>query len=218
MNLTSIDGIIGAGKAYLLGMLKYDNRFTGDLEGVGFIEEPVEKFQTYKSFNPLKEFYTNPKENAATCQLYFLDVMNETYTKHLSSQKHCYLTERNMYSTAVFTSTLFCEGMITDFQYEYILDKDQERIKQVLPPDCSLGCNRLIYLNTDTDTCLKRIQYRVEESHMEEMRHYLKSLQSEYEKYYTDFIETNGSDKAEQITEEVFTDCTVEKIKELIKA
>lgn len=218
MNLTSIDGIIGAGKTYLLCLLKSDYRFTGDPEGVEFIKEPLEKFKKYKCFNPLKEFYTNPKENAAICQLYFLDAMSETYTERLSSRRDCYLTERNMYSTAVFTSTLFQEGMITDFQYEYILDKVQDRIKQVLPQDCSLGCNRLVYLNTDVDTCLKRIQYRVEEKYMEEMRHYLKSLQSEYDKYYSDFTETNGFEKVEQITEEVIADSTIAKIKELVRA
>ena len=54
MNLTTIDGIIAAGKTFLLDLLKNDDRLTADLTSVQFIEEPLEKFRTYQNFNPLR--------------------------------------------------------------------------------------------------------------------------------------------------------------------
>ena len=124
MIIASIDGVMAAGKTFLFRKLEKDS----EMSTVQFIEEPVVKFKNYKGFNPLKEYYQNPGKNAAVCQLYFLDALKKHYTEKLNLYDKYYVTERNLRSCAIFTSTQFNEGFISDFHYEYILDKIEEAI------------------------------------------------------------------------------------------
>ena len=57
---------------------------------------------------------------------------------------------------------------------------------------CKLGCNRLVYIDTDVATCLKRITDRKGQSNMENFEDYLNCLQKVYEDYCNIFSEENG--------------------------
>ena len=143
-------------------------------------------------------------------------MLGETYTQKLRSKARHYLTERNLNSCAVFTSTQFHQGFISDYHYEYLMDKIQEKIKEVLPSDCALGCNRLVFMDTDINTCLERIRYREEEVSMEEMGDYLMQLKSEYEDYFLQFQELNGVSSVLKIKSDALTESSIEKIKKLV--
>ena len=50
------------------------------------------------------------------------------------------------------------------------------------------GCNRLVYIDTDVATCLKRITDRKGQSNMENFEDYLNCLQKAYEDYCNIFF------------------------------
>ena len=63
---------------------------------------------------------------------------------------------------------------LNNFQYDYLTDIIQQNITDTLPPSCKLGCNRLVYIDTDVAICLKRITYRKGRSNMDKFEDYLK--------------------------------------------
>ena len=83
-------------------------------------------------------------------------------------------------------------GYLNDFQYDYLSDIIQQNITDTLPQFCKLGCNRLVYIDTDVATCLKRITDRKGQSNMENFEDYLNCLQKAYEDYCNIFSEENG--------------------------
>ena len=83
-------------------------------------------------------------------------------------------------------------GYLNDFQYDYLSDIIQQNITDTLPQSRKLGCNRLVYIDTDVATCLKRITDRKGQSNMENFEDYLNCLQKAYEDYCNIFSKENG--------------------------
>ena len=216
MKLLSIDGIMGAGKSYLFNLLK--ENFT-DNKKIGFVEESVEKFKKYLRYNPLREYYSDPVKNAAVCQHYFLNVLGKLYSEnlHKTNDMDYLISERNLYSTVIFINAQYERGYLTDFQHDYLTDRVHEKIGETLNKDCGLDCNMLVYVVTDVERCLERILQRKEESTMIELRDYLHCLQKEYDEYYHIFVEQNGSDRAEELTNIDEDEVLVRKVERLLR-
>ena len=216
MKLLSIDGIMGAGKSYLFNLLKEN---FADNKKIGFVEEPVEKFKKYLRYNPLREYYSDPVKNAAACQHYFLNVLGKLYSENLQKNNNMdyLISERNLYSTVIFINAQYERGYPTDFQHDYLTDQVHEKIGETLNKDCGLGCNKLVYVVTDVERYFGRILQRKEGSTMLRLRDYLHSLQKEYDKYYHIFVEQNGSDHAEKLTNIDEDEVLVRKVERLLK-
>ena len=87
-----------------------------------------------------------------------------------------YISVRNMYSIQVFANAQYEMGFLNDFQYDYLTDIVQQYITDTLPQSCKLGCNRLVYIDTDVAICLKRISDREGRSNMDKFEDYLNCL------------------------------------------
>ena len=112
-------------------------------------------------------------------------------SSHPCSDGLC-ISVRNMYSIQVFANAQYEMGYLNDFQYDYLTDIVQQNITDILPQSCKLGCNRLVYIDTDVATCLKRIMDRKGQSNMDKFEDYLNCLRQAYEDYCNIFSEENG--------------------------
>ena len=101
--------------------------------------------------------------------------------------------------------------------HDYLPDRVHEKIGETLDKDCGLGCNKLVYVVTDVERCLERILQRKEESTMIDLRDYLHCLQKEYNGYYRIFVEQNGSDSAEKLTNIDEDEVLVRKVERLLR-
>ena len=110
-------GLIGAGKTTLLRKIQQSLP-----KNICLIPEPVDLFQQYKSFNPLELYYKEPHLNSGFCQLHILNGMTNHYEKILSEKPKNILTERNMFSSTVFTKTLRSLGYLSPFGEEVLLE------------------------------------------------------------------------------------------------
>lgn len=211
--LVSIDGIMGAGKTFLFDHLQQNNQF----KDVVFIMEPSHQFREYKNHTPLKDYYANPHSNCAFSQLFILDILQKLYSETFCQCNSTrYISERNLYSAKIFTTAQYKMGYINEFQHDYIIDKIQEKIKTVLPNDCNLGCNRLVYLATDLKTCFERDKSRLEEGNMRNLHAYLECLQNEYEEYFKEFIQQHGSTKTIRVEDFNSPDSIIPQIQSLM--
>ena len=91
------------------------------------------------------------------------------------------ISVRNMNSIQVFANAQFKMGYLSDFQNNYLSDIIQQNIMHTLPKSCRLGCNRLVCIDTDAATCLKRIVGRIGQLKTDKLGHYLNRLQQAYE-------------------------------------
>ena len=180
---------MGAGKTYLFEKIKGEDCF----KNAWFIEEPSSKVKKYKYHKPLEEFYRNPCMNFGFTQLYTCEIYRKMFSEssYPCSDGLC-ISVRNMYSIQVFANVQYEMGYLKDFQYDYLTDIIQQNITDTLPQSCKLGCNRLVYIDTDVATCLKRIMDRKGQSNMENFEDYLNCLQQAYEDYCKIFSEENG--------------------------
>ena len=179
---------MGAGKTYLFEKIKGEDSF----KNARFIEEPSSKVKKYKYHKPLEEFYRNPHMNCGFTHFTHAKFTGKCSVKvHTCSDGLC-ISVRNMYSIQVFANAQYEMGYLKDFQYDYLTDIIQQTITDTLPQSCKLGCNRLVYIDTDVATCLKRIMDRKGQSNMENSEDYLNCLQQAYEDYCKIFSEENG--------------------------
>ena len=197
--LLTIEGLPAAGKSYLYNVLK-EQKICRD---VCFIPEPVEKFKKFQSFNPLLEYYKNPINNAGFCQIYFLNTVSDLHREKLLTNVTKSISERNIYSTKIFTDVQHKLGYLSAFQHEYINDLIKEKIVDILPSSFPFACNKLVYLDSDIDVCLDRIKNnRFEESSMNDLENYLRELQRGLENYFDVFVEEHGAENSLKLTDQ----------------
>ena len=108
MKVITVEGLIGAGKSTLLRNIQPSLP-----KNVCLIPEPVDLFQQYNSFNPLQLYYEEPYLNAGFCQLHILNGLTSQYDKFLFEKPKNILTERNIFSSTVFTKTLRSLGYLS---------------------------------------------------------------------------------------------------------
>ncbi len=178
MKLYVIEGLIGAGKSYLLAHLK--KSFKHNQQYV-FIDEPAQLFQHFQQHEVFSLLQDNPPQYAFCSQLHICRTIAKYYqvrSERLNNSQ-IVVTERFHTSPIVFTHALYRQGYLTPFARDLLLDISKEYSSGV-----NLKVDGVYYLSTDIDTCLKRIQTRGRPGEVEFVtKQYLEHLSYSYDKY-----------------------------------
>lgn len=157
--IIAIEGNIGGGKSTLLYILKQYIK-KNNINNIFIVEEPV---HIWESTGILKEFYLQKDKYAGLFQIFVLETLVEALKKTmqlcakacsnicLKDKKNIIITERSLDSTRwVFAKMLYDNKEISDVEMNCYLHIYNTIDKKYLP-------SAVIYLNTDIETCNKRI-------------------------------------------------------------
>lgn len=181
-----VEGLIGCGKSTTI------KRFNvlGTLHSITF-EEPLKEFQHFqaisgKVFNPLQEFYIDPKGQALVCQLHILKAYEEKLKIAKSISGKTKIWDRGPDSCFIFTRTLYKLGLITTLGYEFWL-KEFTRVKNTY---ASENPELIFFIDTPIEICIQRQKQRGRSMETQtgiEMTTYLNTLRETYLEYFNDF-------------------------------
>ena len=150
--IIAIDGNIGSGKSTLISELKLR------LNNVGFIEEHLEMYTSYKEFNPLAQMYKNPTQNCSITQLHIIRSINDITSKE--GPKHQVLiTDRSLFSPLVFEDALYKSGYLSTFAKDYISNEALTYADQTLR-EINAEYIGLFLFDLPVSTCMNRIDMR----------------------------------------------------------
>lgn len=164
----SIDGNIGSGKSTFLKLLKekYSDKFY-------FAKEPVDEWLNIGGENLLEKFYTNKERWSYTFQNFaYITRINEL-KKGLKSDKQVIITERSTHTDKnIFAKMLVDDGYMTQFELE---------LYNTWFNNFNINIDGQIYIRTDLDKCVTRIQERNRNGESSIPREYLSSLEKNHE-------------------------------------
>lgn len=163
--LVSLEGNISSGKSNMIEYLK-----TKDNNDFTIIEEPILLWQNVKTKNLLKDMYMNNKNYIF--QQYALLTRYELQQKHISQNV---IMERSFLSSQIFIQNSY-EMNLLDETEKYILDKHLHIFQ-----NNSNKLTHIIYLYTNPEIALQRIQIRnrLEENNI--TLQYLQNLHYQHE-------------------------------------
>jgi deoxyguanosine kinase len=151
----SIEGNIGSGKSTILRLLK--EQFKNN-EDIIFIQEPVDEWEKIKdkdNVTILSKFYENQKKYSFAFQMMAyisrLSLLKETISKNPNAiiiTERCLNTDRY-----VFAKMLYDSGNIEDVEYQIYLNWFDHFLYMI-------EIQKNIYLKTDPEICLQRINKR----------------------------------------------------------
>ena len=205
--LISIEGNIGSGKSTVIEYLKSLSN-----SNIEFVDEPVNEWLNVKDkdgFNALDCFYKNKEKNAFCFQVLAyitrLKKLIDKLSKYKDDKNKIIITERSIDTDKnVFAQMLYDDGYLTSIEWEtynywFTMFED---ISQV---------NTILYIKTNPDKCLERIntRHRVEETTIN--LDYLEKCHSYHEKWMNNkaivnninIITINGHDTVTEIREKV---------------
>ena len=171
MPVYSIDGNIGSGKSTLVNLLKKT------CKDIVFIDEPV---NIWSKAGLLDKFYKNQYRWSYTFQNYAyitrLKALHEAIEKH--GKDAIYITERSIETDRyVFAEILYNEQYMTDMEWD---------IYKSWFGFLKIPIDGVIYINTNVDDCVDRIQQRnrKEESNIDKI--YLEKLDYQHKLWLQD--------------------------------
>lgn len=164
-----IQGNIGAGKSTLLRRVQKRLQARNLISDCNIIviPEPVDGYNTFQEFHPLQLCSENMSENAVATQLHIIECVNDMLRGLTRSNKEIYgidtplllLLDRDHYSPMIFIEAMEHLRHINRFTSRYMqrqcLDAAEETFRQT-----DLLHMGQIYIKTDADECLKRIEKR----------------------------------------------------------
>ncbi len=183
--IISVEGNIGSGKSTILKTLK--KHFT-DNKNIIFLQEPVDQWENIKDDDNntmLMKFYGNPKEYSFAFQmmayisrLSLLKNAIENNPDAIIITERCLNTDRH-----VFAKMLYDDNMMETVEYKIYLTWfdhffNQDKIQ------------KLIYLKTQPDICLKRVNKRMREGESKLSLEYLEKCH----KYHQEMINNSHCD------------------------
>lgn len=176
-----IEGLIGSGKTTFIKYLRKTCTTRGVGTNMHFVEEPVDKFMNYKTYNPLKELETSP----FAAQYHFIQCLKKHFQNLMQQLPRgetntIVIIERSVDSPMIFTEALYRNGNITCFEKDLLSDifQDVKNSCGYPKPDA------IFYLTTPPDLCMQRVEKRNRSGEEEFVnRRYLDCLQTSYEIY-----------------------------------
>lgn len=185
VKIISIEGNIGSGKSTLLHHLKEHFK---DNNNIIFLKEPVEDWETIKDENGLtilEKFYANQEHYSFSFQM-MAYISRLTILKDvIESNPHAIIiTERSLYTDKlVFAKMLFDAGKIELINYRIYLKWFDVFAKEY-------PVSKVIYVNTEPDICIKRINKRSRNGEEHIPIEYLR----ECHKYHSSMLDKNSTD------------------------
>lgn len=170
--IVSIDGNIGSGKSTLLNKLKkhYENE-----KKIIFLKEPVDEWEKIKDKNNetiIEKFYENKKKYSFSFQMLAYISRYKILKEALENNNNCILiTERSIFTDKmVFAKMLYERGDMEEINYKIYLQWFNFLSEKI-------NVNKLIYIDTKTDICIKRISKRNREGENKIELEYLKKCE-----------------------------------------
>lgn len=165
--LFAIEGNIGAGKTTLLNLIEKT------IPNTLILFEPVEEWKTLGGDNLLNCFYSNPKRWCFTFEVCSMISKIKRLKDALKSDAEIIVMERSLFSDKSFH--------ILSYFLEKIDTKEMKILQDLYNDFRSLypKLNGIIYINTDTKTCLKRIKDRGRKEETGINEDYLKKLEDQ---------------------------------------
>jgi len=186
-----IEGNIGAGKSTLIQLLGKK------LQNASILSEPVEEWKTIGGINLLNYFYSNPSRWCFTFEVCSMISKIKKLNEAYKADTDIIFMERSLFSDQVFQKLSFFLDKITPS--EMIILQDLFNHFRIQYP----RINGIIYLNTDTKTCMQRIKNRArrEESKIDE--EYLKKLEKQLKtiEYSCPILEIDGNYDPKKVDE-----------------
>lgn len=160
-----VDGVVGSGKTTLMNIL------TEEL-GVSGFEEPV-------TDNPiLGKFYHDRKRYAFPLQIFFLN-RRFRMLKEAQENKSSSVMDRSIYGDVIFAKLLHDGGDMETDEFMLYQDLLTNMLDHIQAPKL------MIYLRTDVDTAIRRIESRGRDYEQIVERDYWERLNKEYEDYFS---------------------------------
>lgn len=169
----SIEGNIGAGKTRLM------NHLREHLEGVTFVDEPVDRWLSYRDAEGstiLSQFYEDKRRWAFTFQWMAM------VTRHMEAQERTggvgvALQERSVGADGhVFAKQLYENGCMTEVEWKVYTDWF-DKLADLLKAKSQC----MIYLRVEPETCLERIRKRGRAGEESVTLEYLKQLHDKHD-------------------------------------
>lgn len=166
-NSIVIDGVVGVGKTTLMDLL------AEDLHCQKFIE-PV-------SDNPiLSKFYYDRKRYSFALQIFFLN-RRFKMLKEASAIKEVTVMDRSIYGDVIFAKLIKDVGDMDPAEFAIYYELLTNMLDHVEVP------RLMIYLKTDADTAIQRIQKRGRDYEQVVERSYWENLNREYDDYFAQY-------------------------------
>ena len=165
-NMIIIDGVVGVGKSSLMEILSKEL----DLK---IFAEPV-------ADNPLLPmFYVDMKMYGFALQIFFL---NNRFRMIKEAQKlNGAIMDRAIYGDVIFAKMLGEQGNMSKAELDCYLDLFANMMEHLPIPKL------IIYLKTDVDSAIKKIQKRGRGFEQETPRQYWEDLNREYDDYFSSY-------------------------------
>ena len=166
--IISIDGNIGSGKSTFLNLLK--ERY-GDV--FYFAKEPVDEWLNINGENLLEKFYNDKERWSYTFQNYaYITRINELLSG-IKSNKPIIITERSINTDKnVFAKMLTEDKFMSEFEFS---------LYKTWFNHFNVKIDGQIYVRTELDNCVQRIQQRNRDGESTIDKEYLKSLEKRHE-------------------------------------
>ena len=194
MKFLTVEGNIGAGKSTLLRKLN-DKLTTEVAQRVKILQEPVERFQRYKEFNPLELFYKEKDRNTGFIQLHIIQELKDFFRENIANADESIkliVSERSPYSPKIFLNVLLKSDFITPFEHAKLNEFADDALKHCTP-NCQFGTHHVLYLDESPETCEQRISKCMRGAECDGItRDYLYQLKNEYSAYLDTFAQING--------------------------
>ena len=179
----SLEGNIGSGKStFILILDEYSNQTNNkmvNIHNTRVVEEPVNIWQDMNGSNVLESFYKDPKRYSFTFQMTTFVTRTELLEKALNYGDSFVIAERSVLTDKnVFSKNCYESGLMNEMEYSvyqemfnYLNKKTQMKPKGV------------IYIRTDPNECLRRINERNRGEESKISIEYLTNLHEKHENW-----------------------------------
>jgi deoxyadenosine/deoxycytidine kinase len=196
--LISIEGNIGSGKSTVIEYLKTQTKYK-----LIFVDEPVNEWLSIKdnnNNNALECFYKDQKKNAFCFQVLayitrlkkLLDVIKNNQTENLIIvTERSIETDRNVFAKMLYEDNIISSIEWETYNYWFTSFKDVSKVDKIL------------YIKTDPDKCLERINIRHREEESDIKLNYLVKCHNYHENWIsssqTEIITIDGHQNIDDI-------------------
>lgn len=173
-----VEGNIGSGKSTLL---QYFSRN----EKVEIHHEPVQQWQNVNGINLFQMMYSNPEQYGFPFQIYAALTMLQTHLK--ASTKPVKMMERSVLSV----KNCFIENLRENNTIEPVLIDVMNEWLSFHQENFPVKIDYIIYLRTNPETLIKRIQKRGRHEEKNVTIEHLRQIHLLYEKWLTNYSDDN---------------------------